>query len=216
MEVVGVVENVRRQSIFEDSSGFVYLPLAQTRTAITPRQLVARVSGPNPTSSIETVRRAMQMAAPQLPYADVHLVADEPTVRQELRPFRLGATMFGIFGSIALILAAVGVYGVVAYDVAQRTREMGLRIALGAPRGDVAKLVIREGVRVVAIGAAMGILIALVGARFIAPLLYEIPERDPLVLFLVSATLLLSAVVACAVPAWRAMRVDAVVALRSE
>ena len=216
MEVVGVVENVRRQSIFEDSSGFVYLPLAQTRTAITPRQLVARVSGPNPTSSIETVRRAMQMAAPQLPYADVHLVADEPTVRQELRPFRLGATMFGIFGSIALILAAVGVYGVVAYDVAQRTREMGLRIALGAPRGDVAKLVIREGVRVVAIGAAMGILIALVGARFIAPLLYEIPGRDPLVLFLVSATLLLSAVVACAVPAWRAMRVDAVVALRSE
>ena len=216
MEIVGVVENVRRQSIFEDSSGFVYLALAQARTQVGSRQLVARVNVTDPTRAIESVRRAMQMAAAQLPFADVHLVADEPTVRQQLRPFRLGATMFGIFGSVALLLAAVGVYGVVAYDVAQRTREMGLRIALGAPRADVAKLVIRDGVRVVAMGAGGGILIALAAARFIAPLLYKIPARDPLVLFVVSGTLVLSAVAACAVPAWRATRVDAVVALRSE
>ena len=216
IEIVGVVDNVRRQSIFEDSTGFVYVPLAQARTSVPSRQLVARVSGVNPNRSIEVIRRAMQTAAPQLPFAEVHLVADEPIVRQQLRPFRLGATMFGIFGVVALVLAAVGVYGVVSYDVAQRTREMGLRVALGARREDVAKLVVGDGVRVVAFGVATGIGIALVAARFIAPLLYEVPPRDPTVLSLVSVTLFLSAIVACVVPAWRAMRVDAMVALRSE
>jgi putative ABC transport system permease protein len=211
-----VVDNIRRQSIFEDSSGFVYVPLTQARTSVTSRQLVARVSGASPSRSIEVIRRAMQTAAPQLPFADVHLVADEAIVRQQLRPFRLGATMFGIFGVVALILAAVGVYGVVSYDVAQRTREMGLRVALGAQREDVAKLVVGDGVRVVALGVIAGIGIALVAARFIAPLLYEVPARDPTVLSLVSATLFVSAIVACVVPAWRAMRVDAMVALRSE
>jgi predicted permease len=216
MEVVGVVENVRRQSIFEDSTGFVYLALAQARNEVGSRQLVARVNGTSPSRSIETIRRAMQTAAAQLPFADVHLVADEPTVRQQLRPFRLGATMFGIFGTIALILAAVGVYGVVAYDVAQRTQEIGVRVALGAQGGNVARLVVGGGVRVVSAGVIAGIAVALVTARFIAPLLYQIPPRDPVVLSLVSATLLVSAIVACVVPAWRAMRVDAVVALRSE
>jgi putative ABC transport system permease protein len=194
----------------------VYLALAQARNEVGSRQLVARVNGTNPSRSIETIRRAMQTAAAQLPFADVHLVADEPTVRQQLRPFRLGATMFGIFGTIALILAAVGVYGVVAYDVAQRTQEIGVRVALGAQGGNVARLVVGGGVRVVSAGVIAGIAVALVTARFIAPLLYQIPPRDPVVLSLVSATLLVSAIVACVVPAWRAMRVDAVVALRSE
>ena len=215
-EVVGVVENVRRQSLFEDSTGFVYLPLGQARQRLSRRQLIVRPAGNSPTRMIEPVRTAMQTAAPQLPYADVHLVADEPIVRQELRPTRLGASMFGVFGLLALALAALGIYAVVSYDVGQRTREMGVRLALGARELDVAGLVMRDGVRVIAFGAAIGIGAVLLGGKFVAPLLYQISPRDPLVIVAVATTLIGVAMTACLIPAWRAMRVDAAVALRSE
>jgi putative ABC transport system permease protein len=215
-EVVGVVENVRRQSIFEDSSGFIYLPLAQARRALSSRQMVVRPGGNRPSRSIEVVRNAIQTAAPQLPYADVHLVADEPTVRRELRPARLGAALFGVFGVLALLVATVGVYAVVSYDVGQRTREMGVRLALGAHGLDVARLVVRDGVRVVAIGAAVGIAVVLIGGKFVTPLLYQISARDPSVIAGVALTLIVVAVAACLIPAIRATRVDAAVALRSD
>jgi predicted permease len=214
--IVGVVENVRRQSIFEDSTGAIYVPLVQGSRRIGWRQLVARVNGSDPARSVDLVRRAMQTAAPGLPFADVHLVSDESTVRSELRPFRLGASMFGIFGGIALLLAAVGIYGVVSFSVAQRMQEMGIRIALGAQARDIAKLVMREGVGMTAIGAGLGAVIALLGARYVAAMLFEVPARDPIVLSVVATSLLVVAVVACLVPAWRAMRVDAVISLRSE
>jgi predicted permease len=214
--IVGVVENVRRQSIFEDSTGAIYIPLAQGSRRIGWRQLVARVNGPDPARAVDLVRRAMQTAAPGLPFADVHLVADESTVRSELRPFRLGASMFGIFGGIALLLAAVGIYGVVSFSVTQRMQEMGIRIALGAQARDIANLVMREGVGMTAVGAGLGAVIALLGARYVAAMLYDVPARDPIVMSVVAVTLLVVAVVACLVPAWRAMRVDAVISLRSE
>jgi predicted permease len=212
---VGVVENARRQSIFEDSTCAIYTPLAQG-SRIGWRQLVARVNGPDPARAVDLVRRAMQTAAPGLPFADVHLVADESTVRSELRPFRLGASMFGIFGGIALLLAAVGIYGVVSFSVAQRMQEMGIRIALGAQARDIANLVMREGVGMTAIGAGLGAVIALLGARYVAAMLYDVPARDPVVMSVVATTLLVVAVIACLVPAWRAMRVDAVISLRSD
>jgi putative ABC transport system permease protein len=213
-EVVGVVENVRRQSLFEDSTGSVYFPLAQERR-LAYRQMVVRPTG-NPTHAIEAVRTAIQTAAPQLPYAKVFLASDDPTVRRELRPTRLGASMFGAFGLLALALAAVGIYAVVSYDVGQRTREMGVRLALGARQRDVARLVVRDGVKVIVIGAAIGIAVVISSAKFVTPLLYDVSARDPLVIAGVSATLVAVAIVACIVPAWRATRVDAAVALRSE
>jgi ABC-type antimicrobial peptide transport system permease subunit len=178
--------------------------------------LVIRPSGDDARRFIEPLRLAIQTAAPQLPYADVRLVADDPTVQRELRPTRLGAVLFGVFGALALALAAVGVYGVVSYDVGQRTREMGVRLALGAREADVARLVVWDGVRVVALGALAGIAVALIASRFVAPLLFEVSARDPLVFGGVAASLIAVALVACVVPAVRAMRVDAVVALRSE
>ena len=124
--------------------------------------------------------------------------------------------MFGIFGGIALLLAAVGIYGVVSFSVAQRMQEMGIRIALGAQARDIANLVMREGVGMTAIGAGLGVVFALLGARYVAALLYEVPARDPVVMSVVATVLLVVAIVACLVPAWRAMRVDAVISLRSE
>ncbi len=216
-QVVGVVENVRRQSIFEDSSDFVYVPLAQARTGNSARQLVIRpAAGGDARRFIAPVRIAIQTSAPQLPYADVRLIADAPIVQEALRPTRLGAALFGAFGALALALAAVGVYGVVSYDVGQRTREIGIRLALGAREADVARLVVWDGVRVVALGAAIGVAVALLGGRFVAPLLFEVSPHDPVVLGGIAAALLAVATIACIVPALRAMRVDAVVALRAE
>ena len=213
--VIGVVENVRRQSIFEDSTRFVYLPLAQARAWIPERFIVARAAG-DPAVVAETVRHAMQTAAPQLPFADVHLVRDQPIVRHETLPFRLGAAMLGVFGVLALLLAAVGVYGVISYDVGQRTREIGVRMALGARAADVASLVIRDGLRMVAIGGAIGTAVALAGGGVLQPLLYATSPHDPIVLVGVAVVLLIAATVACFIPARRAMRVDINAAIREE
>jgi predicted permease len=216
--VVGVVENVRRQSIFEDSSNFVYLPLAQARAWLSARLIVARAAGAAGDHALvaEAVRHAMQTAAPELPFADVRLVKNEPVVRHETLPFRLGATMLGVFGVLALLLAAVGVYGVISYDVGQRTREIGVRMALGARAADVASLVLRDGLRVVAIGGVIGAGIALAAGDVLRPLLYDTSPRDPVVLAGVAALLLVVATLACLLPARRAMRVDINTAIREE
>jgi putative ABC transport system permease protein len=215
-QVIGVVQNIRRQSIYEDSTNFFYLPMAQAGTYVDARELVARVDDGNPSRVIADVRRAMQTAAPNLPFADVHLFADEPTVRQELRPFRLGATMFAVFGALALVLAAIGIYGVVSYDTTQRTKEMGVRIALGARSRSVAGLVLREGVGVAVAGVCVGTVVVLAGAKFVTPLLYETSARDPLILTVVALLLVGVAATACLLPARRAVRVDPIVALREE
>ncbi|HKN66884.1 MAG TPA: ADOP family duplicated permease [Gemmatimonadaceae bacterium] len=213
--VVGVVENVRRQSIFEDSTRFVYLPLAQARSWISERYLVARAAG-NPATIAETVRRAMQTAAPELPFADVHLLKDQPIVQHERLPFKLGAALLGVFGLLALLLAAVGVYGVISYDVGQRTREIGVRMAFGAQAADVAALVVRDGLRMVVLGGVVGVVVALVGGRMVQPLLYGTSPHDPVVLVGVTSLLLTVAAMACLVPVRRAMRVDINAAIRQE
>jgi predicted permease len=213
--VVGVVESVRRQSIFEDSTRFVYLPLAQARSWISERNLVVRAAG-NAAMIAEMVRRAMQTAAPELPFADVHLVKDQPIVQHERLPFKLGAALLGVFGVLALLLAAVGVYGVISYDVGQRTREIGVRMAFGAQAADVAALVVRDGLRMVVIGGVVGIAVALVGGRMVQPLLYGTSPHDPVVLVGVTSVLLTVAAMACLVPVRRAMRVDINAAIRQE
>ncbi|MDQ3997796.1 MAG: ABC transporter permease, partial [Gemmatimonadota bacterium] len=215
-QVVGVAPDVKRQGVFEEARSFVYAPLAQVPPDMTARRLVARPSGNDPARLIEPVRRAMQTAAPGLPYASVGLLRDMTNVRQQVRPWQLGASFFGAFGSLALLLATVGLYGVISYMVTQRTHEMGVRVALGAQARDVARLVIREGVGVTAVGAVLGLTAALAGGRFVESLLYEVSARDPLVFVVVAATLMAVAIAATLVPAWRAMRVDPVVALRAE
>ena len=213
--VVGVVQNVRRQSIFEDSTRFLYLPLAQARAWLSQRFIVARAAG-GAASAAEAVRHAMQTAAPELPFADVHLVKHQPIVRHETLPFRLGAALLGVFGVLALLLAAMGVYGVISYDVGQRTREIGVRMALGARAADVASLVVRDGIRMVVVGGVIGTGVALAAGRILRPLLYATSPRDPVVLAGVALVLLIVGTTACLLPARRAMRVDINAAIREE
>jgi ABC-type antimicrobial peptide transport system permease subunit len=137
-------------------------------------------------------------------------------ISHETESWTLGATMFLIFGTLALMLAAIGLYSVVAYSVAQRTPELGIRTALGAQFGDVIRLVLGEGMALGLIGIAIGVALALLGSRWVGPLLFNESPRDPVVFGGVALVLLGVAALASYIPALRATRVDPVVALRTE
>jgi putative ABC transport system permease protein len=137
-------------------------------------------------------------------------------VAPNMRQWDLGATMFTVFGALALVVAAVGLYSVTAYGVAQRTHELGVRVALGAEARDLMRLVMLEAVRLSGIALTLGLVGALTAGRFLAPLLFETSPRDPAILAAVAAVLLATSVVASAVPALRAARVDPNRALRDE
>ena len=214
-EVIGVSENSRRQNWIEDEILHVYLPLSLGATRwMTSRLLVVRPVDGDPARLTAAVRRAMHQSAPNLPYAQIRPL--EELYAGELRPWRLGAAMFGAFGLLAIVLAAVGLYGVIALDVTQRTRELGVRIALGARPGDVVRLVMRHALLVVAVGAALGTAIALVARPVVEPMLFRVSAGEPAIYVGVVCILLVVALVASLLPSWRATRVDPAVALRGE
>ncbi|HEX8184330.1 MAG TPA: FtsX-like permease family protein, partial [Blastocatellia bacterium] len=136
--------------------------------------------------------------------------------RETLRPDRLFANLLSFFGLLALLLAAIGLYGVLAYSVTQRTREIGIRLALGAQTSDVLRLVIWNGLKLVLMGLAVGALAAFALTRVIANQLYGVRATDPVTFLMVCALLMLIALLACWVPARRATRVDPLIALRTE
>jgi putative ABC transport system permease protein len=209
--VVGVAENITRSDFGNDPSLGYYLPIDQ----YSPRGggLFVRTRG-DAREAAESVRRALQAAMPGDSYVAARAMADvlDPVTRS----WRLGATLFVAFGGLALVLATIGLYSVVAYNVAQRMHELGVRVALGAQTGDVLRLVMGQGVGLGAAGLLLGGAVALWGVKFVEPLLFGEAPRDPVVFGVVSATLLAAAVVASAVPAMRATRVDPVTALRSD
>ena len=159
-------------------------------------------------------RRSLQQLMPGVSYVTVTPMST--IMAPVVRSWQLGATMFAIFGALALLLAAIGLYSVIAYNVAQRTHEMGVRVALGAQVRDVVSLIVREGLRVVLPGVLLGSLIALAAGKWIAPLLFEVSPKDPPVLIAVVVTLTLTAVAASLAPALRAARVDPNEALRAD
>jgi hypothetical protein len=210
-EVVGVAQDI----LFSNFAGGggdlqLYIPASQSKV---PGRIVIRTTG-DPRTLQEPVRRALQPMLPGLSYVYVRPMSS--IIDGVTRQWRLGATMFTIFGALALVLAAVGLYGVIAYDVAQRLREMGVRIALGAQAADIRRLVLWEGLRVSAAGAALGAIAAFGAARYVEKLLFNTSARDPLAFGGAVAVILAVAVVASLVPARRATRVDPVVALKAE
>ena len=217
--VIGVAEDVRRQDVLENPVYTLYVPIAQAGRglagAMRDLYIVARPAG-DASRMIEPVRRAMQSAAPALPYPLVQRISDMPELVTQLRRWQLAATLFAAFGTLALVLAAVGLFGVVSYSVAQRVHEIGVRMALGAAPGTVARVVIADAVRLSVFGVALGLAGSLVGGMFVSAALYGVSPHDPVVIGIVAAMLLVVAVIASAIPAYRATRVDPIQVLRME
>jgi predicted permease len=209
-EVVGVAQDLRWGSF--DDAGLMQFYLSEHQYPLGDG-LYIRTRG-DARDAAEGIRRELQRLAPGLAYVEAHPLVD--IIEPNLRSWRLGATMFTLFGGLALLLAGMGLYSAIAYAVAQRRHEIGVRLALGADAGRIARMVLGEGMRVVVVGIVLGVALALAGSRYIAGLLFGVSARDPLTVGIVTATLLVVAVVASLVPAWRATRVDPATVLRAE
>jgi predicted permease len=211
-EIIGVIKDTKYRFLKERIPRTVYLPYsAGRRTA--EATLHVRTAG-EPKDLIAAIRHETQALDQNLPLYNVRTFID---LRAEaMSQERIIATLSSVFGLLALLLASIGLYGVMAYAVARRTREIGIRLALGAQNRDVLKLVIRQGMALVAVGLAIGLAGALVLTRFIAGQLYGVGTNDPATFATISLLLTAVALVACYLPARRATKVDPMIALRSE
>ena len=214
--VVGVVADAHRSRVIEEPTMQSFISTEQVSAkGLHPRptSVVVRASSDNTAIPTEAIQRVFREAFPNV---DPGVTSLEDERASQVRPWRLGMLLFSALGSLALVVSAVGVYSVLAYAVSRRTREIGVRMALGAQRGRVMRLVTFEGARVVAVGIGVGLVIALMAAPVMTSLLYGTSARNPVVLGLMAGVMLAAAVVASLVPAWRAGRVDPTVAMRSE
>jgi len=208
-EIVGIARDIKYNFLGEDPTPYLYLPLEQNYSA----QVVVQVrAAGDPDALLGTVRRELQQLEPTMPLLNVDTYRS--VFSQSLWAPRMGAWLLGIFASLALMLAAIGLYGVMAYAVSQRRRELGIRLALGARRQDVRNMVVRQGVLLAAVGVVIGLGIAFALARLVTNLLYGVNGHDPLTFAIIPIVLLAVAVLATYIPASRASRVDPVDALR--
>jgi putative ABC transport system permease protein len=210
--VIGVAEDAVQRSLVDDKKFHYYLPIEQFR----PTEgfaLLVRMRG-DPVPQMEPVRKALQAVMPGESYVNVQPMSR--IVDGERRSWKVGATMFVAFGVLALLVAAVGLYGVITYNVVQRMHELGVRIALGAQAKDVVRLVVGQGIRFAVAGVGLGLALALLAARWIQPLLFQQSAKDPATYGLVAALLFVVALLACWVPALRATRADPNSALRTD
>jgi len=211
LEVIGVVKDGKYVSLGEEATPFFYLNLAQ-RYQSSPTLIVRTNS--DPMDYLPAVRGEVAALDKSLALYDVK------TMRQHLElallPARLAGSVLGVFGLVALVMAAAGIYGVMAYSVAQRTREIGVRMALGASAGAVLRLVTRQGMKLTLSGMAIGLAASLALTRLLKSLLFGVSATDPLTFVAVALLLTAVALLACWIPARRAAKVDPIVALRRE
>jgi ABC-type antimicrobial peptide transport system permease subunit len=211
-EVVGVIEDAAQTQVGGTMPLQYYLPLAQLQVDSTARMLVVRARRESPEMR-QTLIRELIAVDPRIRFADVQSMRER--IAPQTRSWTLGATMFTVFGLLALIVASLGLYSVLAFDVTQRTRELGVRAALGATRRNLLRMVVQNGVRVTALGIVVGTLAALALASRVQPLLFGVNARDPWTFIAVGVVLVAVSILAGVVPGSRAARVDPGTALRS-
>ena len=210
--VVGVVGDVKQFGLAQDTVAQLYLPLAQTPFGLAG-QILMRTAG-DPASFGTVLRNTVHAVDPNQPVENVQTLDD---LRSEaLAAPRLTATLLGVFAALALLVTLAGIGGVIATSVQQRTKEFGLRMALGARRDSVLVMVVRQGLTLVLIGLAIGVVGALAAGRVLSSYLYQTAPRDPLIFAGVAVVFVLAGIVACLIPARRATTVDPLIALRAE
>lgn len=211
-EIIGIARNVKTYGTEADARIKIYTPLG--RTDLNRAVLAIRTTNANLQGLVSAVIREVHVLDKDLPVAEVETM--EQILAREVSPQRFGTLLLTIFAAVALVLAAVGVYGVMAYSVAERTREIGIRLALGAQSGDVLKLIIKQGMMLALTGVAIGVAASLAVTRLMASMLYGVSASDPVTFVGVALLLTVVALLACYIPARRATKVDPMVALRYE
>ncbi len=210
--VVGVVRDVRRSAIKEDPIMHYYVPLGQLAMLTNP-DLIVRPRGDG-VAVIPAVRAMVRQIDPTISFVTATTIQDR--IQPQLRSWRIGAMMFSLFAVMALVVAAIGTFSIVAYLVEQRRHEVGVRIALGARPAHIVRLMLRGPVVTTALGAAVGAAFALLAGRFVEPLLFETNARDPVVIGAVGGVLIVASLFASMIPALRARSIDPIRCLREE
>jgi predicted permease len=213
IEIVGVVQDGKYRGVVEDPQPHFYLPLTQSYVPL--RTLHIRTSVPPETLTTQ-VQSQVRALAPNLAISEMQTMDEAFQGLNGFLFFRLGAQLTGAMGLLGLVLAVVGVYSVASYAAAQRAQEIGIRMAIGATPGDILKMVLRQGIGIVAVGLLVGLAVSFAGTRLLADLFYGVKPSDPLTYAAVATLLLAVALLACWIPARRATRVSPTVALRFE
>jgi putative ABC transport system permease protein len=210
--IVGVVDDVKYQGLNEEPKPTIYVPFLQN---LWWRSMYIAVRTQNdPLTHVAAIRNEVLSVDKDLPVSNIKTM--EQIISESVTEPKALTTLFGLFGVVALILASVGIYGVMSYSVTQRTREIGIRMALGAQKGDVLQMIVRQGMGLAVIGVGIGLFASFALSRLIADLLFGVSARDVMTFFAVSLILAVVALVACFVPARRAAKTDPMVALRYE
>ena len=209
--IVGIAEDAVHNPVADEPFRY-YMPVISSRT-FGASVLLLRMRG-DPARAADDMRRALQKELSGLSFVTARPLSE--LVDEQRRSWEIGAGMFVAFGLLALVVASVGLYGVVSYNVAQRMHELGVRAALGAQPGRILGLIVGQGVRIALVGVGLGVALALAASRWLQPLLYQQSAKDPIVYALVAVVLLLVSIAASTAPALRAAKADPNSALRAD